>query len=306
MNRYASYIFVALSIICLSGCALSRATITPVDEPVELNHSSVAVADSTDSLSLIDAADSDGTAITREMIPTMGPEYTPGMLDRWISDQGNFYSRHNLPEFVLVLGAHGLLAHTTMDQEFADWYQQDVRNEFSDDLSSVFKEFGEQWQVVPIYVGASCLGRVCNMDPRVAMWGDRSFRSMLVGVPPLLLLQRALGSSRPNDSIPSSNWHWWADENGASGHTLVGAVPFLVAAQLTDRRLPKASLYFASTLTGWSRINDNDHYLSQVIMGWWLAHTATRAVAETDREHNLDIVPLRIGGASGLGLEWKY
>ncbi len=128
---------------------------------------------------------------------------------------------------------------------------------------------------------------------------------MLVGVPPLLFLQKALGSSRPNDMPPSSNWDFWADDNGASGHTFVGAVPFLVAAQLAEKPRRKAALMALSTLTGWSRINDNDHYLSQVIVGWWLAYAATQSVEDSDEDLNYEIAPIVIGDALGLEMIWR-
>ena len=223
-----------------------------------------------------------------------------------LKDQSYFYHRDNLLPFMLTLGASSVLAHTTMDQEFADWYQDDVRSKFSDDASSFAKVFGEQWIVVPIYVGASLFGRACDVDYRVQTWGDRSFRSMLVGVPPLLLLQRSLGSSRPNDPLASSNWDMWNDDNGASGHAFVGAVPFLVAAQLTEKRVPKASFYVLSTMTAWSRINDNDHYLSQVIVGWWVALAATNAVQKSDSRGNLQIQPAFINQDGGAALSYKY
>ena len=127
---------------------------------------------------------------------------------------------------------------------------------------------------------------------------------MLVGVPPLLFLQKAIGSSRPNDIPASSEWNFWNDENGASGHTFVGAVPFLVAALLAERPSAKATWYTLSVLPGWSRINDNDHYLSQVIVGWWLAYAATQSVERSSLDLGYEINPIVIDGAPGLEFNW--
>ena len=150
----------------------------------------------------------------------------PSGLDIILSDQKRFYSRENFRPFALTLGISAIVANTSIDQEFADWYQDDVRSESTDDFSRIAKSFGEQWPMVGAYLTASALGRLPIADTRLAIWGDRSFRSMLVGVPPLLFLQKALGSSRPNDVPAFSDWRFWEDENGASGHTFVGAVPF--------------------------------------------------------------------------------
>jgi|GEM_PF-1142919 len=227
---------------------------------------------------------------------------TSGFLETLISDQRHFYSRENAGPFMLSLGATGILANTRMDQEFADWYQDGVRSETTDDIAAFAKEFGEQWQMMGMYVGASLLGRTMSDDSMLAMWGDRSIRSMLVGVPPLLFMQRALGSSRPNDVPPDSHWDFWGDDNGASGHTFVGAVPFLVAAQMAERPAARATWTVLSTFAGWSRINDNDHYLSQVVMGWTLAWLATRSVGNSDASLMPEIVPVVVGETPGIGL----
>ena len=221
-----------------------------------------------------------------------------------LDDQREFYSRQNLRPAMLTLGSAAILANTRMDQEFSDWYQTDVRTESLDNIADVAKLFGEQWPMVGLYASASLTGRWLEVDPRWAYWGDHSLRSMFVGVPPLLFLQKALGSSRPNDVPLSSDWDFWADDNGASGHAFVGAVPFLVAAQMAERPRVKATWFALSTLTGWSRINDNDHYLSQVIVGWWLAYAATNAVERSD-PIEYEISPALIGDTLGFEASWR-
>jgi membrane-associated phospholipid phosphatase len=221
-----------------------------------------------------------------------------------MDDQREFYSRRNVKPAVLLLSTTAILASTTMDQEFADWYQSDVSSHSLDGIADVSKLFGEQWPMVGLYLSASVTGRWLDVDPRLANWGDRSLRSMFVGVPPLLFLQKALGSSRPNDVPPSSTWDFWADANGASGHTFVGAVPFLVAAQLAERPRAKGTWFVLSTLPGWSRINDNDHYLSQVIVGWWLAYAATHSVERSDLL-DCELTPALIGNSFGLEASWR-
>jgi len=229
----------------------------------------------------------------------------PSMFEVLRSDQFHFYSRQNVRPALRTLGSAAILANTTMDQEFADWYQDDVRSKSLDEIADVAKIFGEQWPMVGAYLGASMGGRLVGDDTRLALWGDRSLRSMFVGVPPLLLLQKALGSSRPNDRPPSSNWGFWADSNGASGHAFVGAVPFLVAAEIAEDRRAKTAWIALSTLTGWSRINDNDHYLSQVIVGWWLAYAATQSVERSDANLNYEITPFISGDSPGMEFIWR-
>jgi hypothetical protein len=53
----------------------------------------------------------------------------------------------------------------------------------------------------------------------------------------------------------------------------------LTAAKMTDNPFLKYPLYVGSTLTGLSRINDNKHYFSQAVLGWWIAFLAVNSVA---------------------------
>ena len=218
------------------------------------------------------------------------------------SDQRNFYSRSNLPGLVGGFTAAAVLANSSMDSDVSQWYQTDVRNEFTNDVSAWAKPFGEQWQVIPLYLAVSLIGRAGYAGLKAQEWADRSFRSMLVGVPPLLLAQKMVGSSRPGESS-SSDWSFWSDNNGVSGHAFVGAIPFLIAAQLSDRAAISFVWTMASTLPAWSRINDNDHYLSQAVLGWWLAHIATRGMDVPRARTNSRIVPWSDGETVGMGIE---
>ncbi len=68
------------------------------------------------------------------------------------SDQAHFYRRQNVRPGLLTLGAASILANTTMDQEFADWYQDDVRSHSLNQIADFSKAFGEQWPMVALIV----------------------------------------------------------------------------------------------------------------------------------------------------------
>ncbi len=139
------------------------------------------------------------------------------------------------------------------------------------------------------------------MDSPIGEWGQRCLRATLVGVPPLLILQRGLGASRPDEN--DSHWRPFNDSNGVSGHNFMGAVPFIVAAKMTDKPYLKYPLYMASTLCGLSRINDDKHYFSQIVLGWWLAYLAADSVFKTEKEkeQKLTIAPMFLPGKGGGG-----
>jgi membrane-associated phospholipid phosphatase len=92
-----------------------------------------------------------------------------------------------------------------------------------------------------------------------------------------------------------------------SGHTFIGAVPFLVAAKRADGFLLKSAYFVGSGLAGYSRINDDAHYLSQVILGWSIAYLSVAATQLTERSHlQYRLVPLTIDGLLGVGVELRY
>jgi hypothetical protein len=82
----------------------------------------------------------------------------------------------------------------------------------------------------------------------------------------------------------------------------MGAVPFITAAKMTDRAWLKTGLYACSTLTAWSRIDHDMHYLSQACLGWWMAYLASSAVDKTeDVYEHLTLVPVTTPEMVGIG-----
>lgn len=224
-------------------------------------------------------------------------------------DHINFYSLETLKYYAPALAAGALLANTDLDQDIADWYQDDVRSGGSDDFAKAVKPLGSALNTLPFFAAAWVLGEMVEDNVArdvIGQWGQLSTRSMLVGFPPLLLLQRGLGASRPSDNS-GSEWHPFEDVNAVSGHAFVGAVPFMTAARLSSNAGLKYGLYTASAVCGWSRINDNQHYFSQVLMGWWLALVATDAVDRTRRDDpRYRVEPVVLNGHAGVGVSVEF
>ena len=119
-------------------------------------------------------------------------------------------------------------------------------------------------------------------------------------------MQGLLGSGRPSDTADNSYWHPFKNDNGVSGHAFVGAVPFITAAQMSDNIWEKGFFYACSAMPGWSRINDDAHYLSQVWLGWWMAYLACEAVNTTQKEHqSFQIMPVVSPGMTGLSFVYQ-
>lgn len=207
------------------------------------------------------------------------------------ADQKRFYSTRNMLWLSATLASGAVLANTKVDGEFQRWYQSEMRSTRSDDFAAIVKPFGDGKTMVPIYLGAFAMRYLLpesKIVQPISTWAATSLRTILVGAPPLLFLQVGVGGSRPTEN--DSHWRPFNDNNGVSGHAFMGATPFLAGATVVKSPWLKSGFYAASTLTAWSRINDDKHYLSQAMMGWFIALIASKNILN-DGESRIAFTP---------------
>ncbi len=163
-----------------------------------------------------------------------------------IGDHFNYYTWQNFKMLSVAFGGGAILANTSLDQDFRNSWQANIGR--SEAIHS-FKYFGEGWIMVPSYGAAMLMGAMFDERPAgdwIGQWGQRSFRATAVGFPPMLLMQWITGGSRPGERTYNSAWHPFKDVNGVSGHSFMGAIPFLTAAQLTDSMMMKMAMVAGS------------------------------------------------------------
>jgi len=236
------------------------------------------------------------------------------------SDIENFYSRSNFENILLGLGVHAVISNTAIDQNFRDWYQGHVRSSSGDKLSSGFVNMGNGLWTIPPVVAISCLyygDKITDQfhffeSPVGSFLGEfssRTTRALLVGTPTLLLGQILVGAGRPDSPPYQSYWAPFQHSNGISGHAFIGAMPFITLAQMSDNFWLKVLFYVCSTFTAWSRVNDDKHYLSQAVMGWYLSYLSCRAVSKTEYKllpRGLTVFPMMDTNTVGLGLVYQW
>lgn len=224
-----------------------------------------------------------------------------------MDDYENFYSTDRLIRLGLGFGVGAVLANTTADKQVATWYQNDLRSKESDHVARVAKDFGEGKYLIPLSLLSAGVTYI-NADSSIGHWGAYTFRSYLTGAPAMLLMQKATGGSRPGETSHDSHWRPLNDNNGVSGHAFMGAVPFIVIAHMNnDNKWVKYLAYTASLAAGWSRINDNAHYLSQVALGWYMADESVGAIFDTNEEHRkLAIGPYVNADSYGIALNMVW
>jgi hypothetical protein len=172
------------------------------------------------------------------------------------------------------------------------------------------KEFGDGRFTLPVFAGAWVLGSLLpesRFSDTTRVWGERSLRGFIIGGPPVLLLQVATGGSRPGETGHGSEWEPFRDDNGVSGHSFMGALPFITAAKMSDSIGLKSTFYAASALAPLSRTSDGAHYPSQIVLGWWMAYIAASAVHATDHpDSRWRIFPTASANGSGMAMEYRF
>jgi len=201
------------------------------------------------------------------------------------TDFGNFYlDRGNLTKLGIGVGVAAVFANTEMDQYIRDKYQSSTRSHVTDQATKIFNISGTELALiaVPVYVGTYGAGLWLH-NPTMVEWARKSVRATVVGGPALVFLAVATGGDRPTDG--DSHWNPFQNTHGVSGHTYIGAVPFITAAKMSGKTYQKAIFYGLSTFPGLARINDDEHYFSQVALGWFLAYLSCAVVEKgTDRQ----------------------
>ncbi|MBM4143782.1 MAG: hypothetical protein FJ225_09370 [Lentisphaerae bacterium] len=224
-------------------------------------------------------------------------------------DANHLFRSRSMGALWVGIAAAGMLAHTRGDEEARAWYQAEARSAGTDRAAELLKPLGEHLYALPLYAGVSFLGACGGGDGlcgTLGAWGQRSVRTMLVGAPLVCGLQWTLGSSRPVEER-GSEWRPFKDDNGASRHAFVGAIPFLSAAGMARNRALRSALVLGSMAGGLSRLNDDEHYLSQVWMGWWCAALAACAVDATENAAaDVALVPAAGPGFSGAALAFSF
>ncbi|MCH9617788.1 MAG: hypothetical protein SP4CHLAM5_04950 [Chlamydiia bacterium] len=202
----------------------------------------------------------------------------------FLEDAEHFYSKKSALFLGKVLVPCAILAHTSLDRKTSDLYQQNMRSESLDASCKVFKTFGSNMPITIALVSGvtvSYFSRGTKTGEKIYDYSLNTFRGIVSGFPILIAGQNLLGGDRP---AQNTNSYWWpfSNDHGVSGHAFMGAVPFITAANMTSNHYLKAAFYLASTATGFSRLNDDKHYLSQIILGWSLAYASCDAISDTN------------------------
>ncbi len=189
-----------------------------------------------------------------------------------------------------IAGA-GVLANSSADREVNEYFRDNLRSSASDSFSDIARVPGDVLVAVPLLFGAYAL----TDEGPVKSWAGDSLRAFIVGAPAGLLIQYATGAGRPEEG--TSGWKPFRGNNGLSGHSFVGAIPFITAAKRQESLAMKSLFYGLSFLPALSRVNDEKHYLSQVALGWYLAYLSADVIEKQGQKSDvrLSLFPGALG-----------
>ncbi len=218
-----------------------------------------------------------------------------GDYERFYLDGGN------LLRLGAVFALSGVMANSAADREIRESYQGDIRSGGTDTFASGARAAGDLFIMVPVLAATELyFGRTTPYGD----WASRSLRALALGGPAGLVIQKATGGGRPAEG--DSHWRAFDDNNGLSGHAFVGAVPLITAAKMQDDLGLKVLLYAASVLPALSRVNDDQHYASQALAGWYLAYASACTVdRQQGDETSFILLPLEKNGILA-SFAWRF
>ncbi|HET6795732.1 MAG TPA: phosphatase PAP2 family protein [Gemmatimonadales bacterium] len=201
-----------------------------------------------------------------------------------------------------VLG--GVSALMLLDHSSHNFFQ-DNRSHSSNEIASGLRHFGQPEVYGTVTLGLISAGLISGNDDITRAGGRLAATLVLAGVASTGF-KWAAGRPRPNESSDVDGFVPFSGQDAMpSGHTTVA---FALATALADdihRTWATVGLYTIATGVGWSRLNDNKHWLSDVAMGAAVGLTSAKLINGHWRIFNLR-PPSILLGPQRAGLAWQF
>lgn len=240
-----------------------------------------------------------GPSSDRTTVPSVGYYVKEFIPDLWGGTK-RIFSRDNAPLVLIGMGLTGLAF--TVDDQVQEYFMERKPMEHP---ANIGDKVGRGY--FPIGVGIVLLGAGEWLDDKkMADTGVVTLEALLVTVIATESLKFVTDRKRPNDRDNMSF---------PSGHASSTASLAASVSEMYDWDLRIAvPLYMVTAFVGASRIQSNDHHLSDVIAGITLGTLVGSSFAKYQKEKdrkkgsakNISIVPVLDGSCKGLMLNWKF
>ncbi len=170
--------------------------------------------------------------------------------------------------------------------------------------------FGNPYITTGSALGLYLIGKGFGKD-EVAEPALLAFQSIAISGTSAFLFKMLFHRQRPREGVEANPNVWYGpsfhDDNLSfpSGHTTIA---FSIASSLStyykDRKGVGIALYSLATITGWSRIHDNEHWFSDVVAGAILGYFVGHTVASPGL-YKWSVLPNPAGGMS-IGFNYSF
>jgi membrane-associated phospholipid phosphatase len=201
---------------------------------------------------------------------------------------------------IVLGGLSGLMLLDEPAQRFA----QKHRSASGDDVARTLRHFGQPEVFGTVTLGLLGAGLIGGNDELTRAGGRLAVTLALAGATSTLA-KVTLGRPRPNQSLDADGYAPFSGQEAMpSGHTTIA---FAMATALADdihKTWASVGLYSLAAGVGWSRLNDNKHWLSDVAAGAVVGITSAKLVNGRWRIFNLH-PPSILLGPRQAGIVWQ-
>ena len=201
---------------------------------------------------------------------------------------------------IVLGGLSGLMLLDKPAQRFA----QDNRSIVGNDLARGLRHFGQPEVYATVTLGLVGAGLLSG-DGEITRAGGRLGTTLILAGAASSVAKLVMGRPRPSESLDADGFVPFSGQDAMpSGHTTVA---FALATALADdigRSWASVGLYTVAAGVGWSRVNDNRHWLSDVAAGAMLGITSAKLVNGRWRIFNLR-PPSILLGPRNAAIAWR-
>lgn len=199
----------------------------------------------------------------------------------------------------------GLSALMLLDQP-TQRYVQGHRSASANEVSGAIRRFGQFEVYGTVTVGILAAGLVSG-KAELTRTGGRLAATMALAGASSSLSKLVLGRPRPNHSLNADGYSPFSGQEAMpSGHTTIAFALATTLADEIDRTWVSVGLYTLAGGVGWSRINDNRHWLTDVAAGAALGITSSKLVSGRWRVFGMRPPSLLLGPNSGLAWQVPF
>jgi len=233
----------------------------------------------------------------------------------FLTDTGNILAspvRWDAKDWVTATFVVGVTGVVMIADETIRDKAQSSRSSFSDDLAQVGEALGNQGYA-SLSLGALYLAGHALKNDKAKRAALLSFESFIISGAFTQALKHMTSRERPTNKNESTNWEGPNSDGGvsfSSGHTATAfSIATVIANEYDNQPLVPPLAYSLAFLTGWSRINDNKHWASDVIFGAAIGYLTSKAILKYHKGSNpnrLAIMPMMGEDRNGVMVYHRF